>query len=74
MFQMRDHESQQELIPKSMKDYCETNNIAFKKYMQFIRIALTGVKDGPPVAEIITLLGVETSCKRLQNNKLYEAK
>lgn len=39
--------------------------IKFSTYMKLLRLALTNLKVGPPVAEVIELLGKERSIRHL---------
>ncbi len=48
------------------KPFIESNGLKFPQLFQPIRIALTGGTQAPSVYDIITVLGVEESIKRLQ--------
>ncbi|KAK3925815.1 putative glutamate--tRNA ligase, mitochondrial [Frankliniella fusca] len=53
-------------IVPAVKDVCRSHNTNYKLAMKGLRAALSGLKAGPPVGEIIENLGIEESICRLQ--------
>lgn len=54
-----------EMLSISLKTFAETNKLDYNKFMYFLRPVLSGSVKGPPIAEIMTLLGVELVVQRL---------
>jgi len=59
-------------IMKMLKELSKKNGIKFPVFMKDLRVLLTGKTDGPPIIELINILGKEKSIERLnyyvQNN------
>lgn len=51
-----------------LKTYAEKNNFKFSKMMKTFRSALSGLKEGPGVAEMMEILGKKVSMDRLTEN------
>jgi len=49
-----------------LKDFSSENNIKYSSLMQLVRSILSGLKEGPSVAEMIEILGKENTLLRLQ--------
>jgi len=54
-------------IEEITQNYMEGNNIGFGKLMKPVRFILCGVLNGPPLYEIIEVLGKEVFIKRIEN-------
>jgi len=54
-------------ITKGLKSLSKSKNIKFAELMRDIRILLTGLSEGPPVLEIVNILGKQKSIQRLQH-------
>jgi glutamyl-tRNA synthetase len=50
-----------------MKQFCAANSIKYGKYMQMLRLSLTGKKDGLPIGELYELLGKEAFVRKMEN-------
>jgi glutamyl-tRNA synthetase len=55
-----------ENIEKSVKDFMQANNLGFGNVLPVLRIATTGTMQGPPVFNVMELLGKESVVKRLE--------
>ncbi|KAE8750343.1 hypothetical protein FOCC_FOCC002903 [Frankliniella occidentalis] len=53
-------------IVAAIKDICNSHDVKYKVVMKALRAALSGLKAGPPVGEIIENLGVDESSHRLR--------
>ncbi|XP_075162551.1 putative glutamate--tRNA ligase, mitochondrial [Haematobia irritans] len=51
----------------ALKSYCQENNIKFPILMKCLRSALSGLKEGPGVAEMMEILGKNVSLQRLSD-------
>ncbi|KAL5292896.1 EARS2 family protein [Megaselia abdita] len=51
-----------------LKNYAEKNNFKFSKMMKTFRSAISGLKEGPGVAEMMEILGKQVSINRLKEN------
>lgn len=49
-----------------MKHFCSVNKIKYGKYMQVLRLTLTGKKDGLPISELYELLGKSTVLRKIR--------
>merc|ERR1712121_605214 len=65
IFQSEDEKS----LLRSLKSYSKRNGIKFPALMKDLRLLLTGKSDGPPVTELVDLLGRESIVRRM---KKYE--
>ncbi|NRB21704.1 hypothetical protein HRU45_03090 [Candidatus Dependentiae bacterium] len=57
-------EDPQQLV-SHIKEDAKKNNVSIKNIFKFMRLALTGLPNGPGIGELIDMLGVETAVKRL---------
>ncbi|KAJ8920758.1 hypothetical protein NQ315_004898, partial [Exocentrus adspersus] len=48
-----------------LRTFCKDNEIKFSNFMKLLRWVLSGLKEGPGVAEMILILGKENTLKRL---------
>lgn len=55
-----------ENINVSLRSFCKQNHIHYNSCMKLIRSALSGLSQGPSVAEMLELLGKENSIRRLK--------
>ncbi|XP_075235562.1 putative glutamate--tRNA ligase, mitochondrial [Lycorma delicatula] len=53
-------------IKDKLKTFCKSENLEFSKFMKTLRQCLSGLEEGPGVAEIMELLGKKTTCARLK--------
>ncbi|XP_018571346.1 probable glutamate--tRNA ligase, mitochondrial isoform X2 [Anoplophora glabripennis] len=64
-------ENEEELSEKNslntfLKNFCEENKIKFSNFMKLLRSVLSGLKEGPGVAEMIVILGKKNTLRRLE--------
>lgn len=50
-----------------IKQFCSNNSIKYSKYLQLLRLSLTGRKDGLPISDLYELLG-QQACTRKINH------
>ncbi|XP_013104002.2 probable glutamate--tRNA ligase, mitochondrial isoform X2 [Stomoxys calcitrans] len=50
-----------------LKNYCQQNNVKFPTLMKCLRSALSGLKEGPGVAEMMEILGKRVTLQRLSD-------
>jgi len=55
-------------INLAMKTFAKSNNVDYKDLMQLLRYALIGKREGPPVGELMYLLGPNETERRLQSS------
>ncbi len=53
-------------LGKTLKSFCVVRNLKFSNFMHFVRFILSGVTVGPPVGEMLELLGKTLVLKRLE--------
>jgi len=53
-------------IENAFKNWCESNGVKTGELMQPLRVAVSGEPAGPPVFEMISLLGKESVLRRIQ--------
>lgn len=63
--------SEQEVLDKEsitqfLKSFAKENNIKYSVLMKTLRTVLSGLKEGPSVAEMIEILGTQNTVKRMQ--------
>ncbi|XP_064614870.1 nondiscriminating glutamyl-tRNA synthetase EARS2, mitochondrial-like isoform X2 [Liolophura sinensis] len=56
-----------QLITKQLKKLAKTEDVKFSTFMKYLRKALSGLDEGPSVAEMICLLGQESTVLRLRH-------
>ena len=52
-------------VTSFLRQFSKTNKIKFPMLMKCLRTVLSGLEDGPPVGEMVQLLGKEQTLKRL---------
>lgn len=58
-------------VEKAVKDFAAANNIKIGEIMPVLRVALAGTMQGPPVFDMMNLLGREKSTARLTQSFNY---
>jgi len=53
-------------IEASVKQFMADNNLGFGKVLPILRVAISGTMQGPPIFELMALLGKNESAKRLK--------
>jgi glutamyl-tRNA synthetase len=56
-----------EATEETFKTRCATRGETPGQWMQILRVAVSGAAAGPPVFEMLSLLGKETICRRLNH-------
>ncbi len=56
-----------ETLGKTLKGLNKEMKLKFPQYMKFLRVVLSGLNEGPPVAEMMYILGKENTLKRLDH-------
>ncbi|XP_037035839.1 probable glutamate--tRNA ligase, mitochondrial [Bradysia coprophila] len=52
-----------------LKDFSKSENVRFIELMKSLRIVLSGLEEGPPVAEMMEILGKERTLSRMKMKK-----
>lgn len=52
-----------------LKEFSDKNNLTFNKFMKSLRTMLSGMKEGPSVAEMMEILGKTNTLERLVRTK-----
>ncbi|XP_014219827.1 probable glutamate--tRNA ligase, mitochondrial [Copidosoma floridanum] len=63
----RDHFCKESLLTH-LKEFSNNNNVPFADLMKTLRSLLSGLKEGPGVAEMMEILGRDTTLNRLKRN------
>jgi glutamyl/glutaminyl-tRNA synthetase len=58
-------------VVNSLKTYSQSKKISHPKYMQLLRLSLTNLIDGPPIAELYTILRRDRFLDHLKNASKY---
>lgn len=60
-------------VPKldAFRGFCAERNLNFSKYMQLLRYATTNSKEGPPITDVLEILGGEKFCSYLKEAANY---
>lgn len=53
-------------LSKFLKAFAQRNNIAFDLFMKSLRSCLSGLSEGPGVAEMMEILGRDKTIERIQ--------
>lgn len=63
-------------IAKLLRNHSKILHVKYKSYMHLLRTAISGIKDGPGVGEMIYLLGPQRTIERLKlcHQRIEEAK
>lgn len=56
-------------LSELLRDFSKENNLKFPKFMQSVRTMLAGIKEGPGVADMMEILGKNTTIKRIKMKK-----
>ena len=55
------------MIETALKEFATNNNIKVGDMMKFLRVCLVGELSGPAIHDLIVLLGVNETIKRVKN-------
>lgn len=64
-------EFKKESLAKLLRNFANNHNVPFKNFMKDMRFILSGLKDGPSVAEMLEILGKKTSLARIERATEY---
>ncbi|XP_071440377.1 nondiscriminating glutamyl-tRNA synthetase EARS2, mitochondrial [Hetaerina americana] len=67
-----DKEFTQEILKNKLRCFSKEIGMPFGKIMKLIREKITGLKDGPGVAEMLDILGKDISVERLQRTSVRQ--
>ncbi len=62
--------SEPQALVKALRVFCKENKLKMKEVMRLIRKGVTGLEDGPPVAELAEALGVQEVASRIERLKM----
>lgn len=55
-------------LPKYLKKVCQSEkDLKFSQMMKELRVLITGCEEGPPIVELVEVLGTQTVISRLEN-------
>ncbi|XP_057656656.1 probable glutamate--tRNA ligase, mitochondrial [Diorhabda carinulata] len=49
-----------------LKEFCQDHGIKYREFMHLLRYVLSGIEEGPSIAEMMSILGKENTIKRLE--------
>ena len=61
------HGAKGQAVAKYLKDYSKSEGIKFALIMRFLRVIMTGSAEGPPVGEMVEVIGVGRSLDRVKH-------
>ncbi|XP_054732812.1 probable glutamate--tRNA ligase, mitochondrial [Anastrepha obliqua] len=61
-------------LNQKLKEFADENNLKFATFMKTLRSALSGLKEGPGVAEMMDILGKDSVLQRLRSNTNFKSK
>lgn len=56
-------------LSELLREFSKENNLKFPKFMGTLRTMLAGIKEGPGVADMMTILGKKTTINRITRRK-----
>ncbi|XP_045471969.1 probable glutamate--tRNA ligase, mitochondrial [Harmonia axyridis] len=59
---------EREELSKFLKDFANKQNIKYNMFMKTLRSILSGLKEGPSIAEMMEILGKDSTLKRLRTS------
>lgn len=63
--ELRDENFSHQNLQNILKEFSSENNLTFSKFMKNLRTTLSGLKEGPGVAEMMEILGKESTLERI---------
>lgn len=70
--ELKDENFSKQNLQLILKDFSSSQNITFSKFMKNLRTMLSGLKEGPGVAEMMEILGRESTLERIERLKKKE--
>lgn len=65
MEELKDEKFSQQNLQQILKEFSSENNLTFGNFMKNLRTTLSGLKEGPAVAEMMEILGKESTLERI---------
>lgn len=69
MEELKDEKFNQQNLKLILKEFSSENNLTFANLMKSLRTTLSGLKEGPGVAEMMEILGKESTLERIARLK-----
>lgn len=69
MDELKDKNFNKHNLQNILKSFSSQNNLTFVNLMKALRSSLSGLKEGPSVAEMMEILGKESSLERIARMK-----
>lgn len=63
--ELKDENFNKQNLLNILKEFSTDNNLTFSKLMKNLRTTLSGLKEGPGVAEMMEILGKESTLERI---------
>ena len=70
--ELKDENFSKQNLQLILKDFSSSQNLTFSKFMKNLRTMLSGLKEGPSVAEMMEILGRESTLERIERLKKKE--
>lgn len=67
--ELKDENFTKENLQSILKQFSSENNLTFGNFMKNLRTSLSGLKEGPSVAEMMEILGRESTIERINRMK-----
>lgn len=69
MEELKDEKFTKQNLQTILKEFSSEKNLTFAKLMKSLRTILSGLKEGPSVAEMMEILGKEDTLERIERIK-----
>lgn len=70
--ELKDEKFTKQNLVQILKEFSSENNLTFASLMKSLRTTLSGLKEGPSVAEMMEILGKESTLERIVRLKKKE--
>lgn len=67
--ELKDENFTKQNLQNILKEFSTDNNLTFANFMRNLRTTLSGLKEGPGVAEMMEILGKENTLERIARLK-----
>jgi glutamyl-tRNA synthetase len=67
--ELKDENFNKQNLSQILKEFSSENNLTFSNLMKNLRTTLSGLKEGPGVAEMMEILGKESTIERIIRSK-----
>lgn len=65
MEELKDEKFSKQNLQQILKEFSSDNDLTFGNFMKNLRTTLSGLKEGPGVAEMMEILGKESTLERI---------